>query len=132
MSMYEMVFGDGDAGIGWLGALGFSHTTDVGRYRSAWLEQPVGEEPRIAVYTRNGGGNRDEYSSVFAELAQHEHYLSDRDDEFDSTYATIYFSLPTILIEEMDEAVPDWRERVQPQVDTSARWGAAIDAIGTP
>jgi len=79
---------------------------DVGRFRDAYIS-----EGKIAVYTRNGGGNRDHwdfdyYDSAEGEscpcpgcvityhLPMHPNYLSDKDDDFDSTYATIYFSIP--------------------------------------
>jgi hypothetical protein len=57
----------------------------------------------VAIYTRQGGGNRecwcDDYdnhedyclSANNEELTNHPNYLSDSDDDFDSTYATFYF-----------------------------------------
>jgi len=62
---------------------------DVGRFRDCFVAN--GE---IAIYTRNGGGNRPDYWEVFEKLSRHPSYLRDEDDEFDSTYATIYFSFP--------------------------------------
>lgn len=139
MSLYEIMFGDGKRGWPLLSALGFEKVTDVGRYRTAWLERdavsPVGDDGivncRIAVYTRNGGGNREEYAQVFATLATHPCYLFDIDDEFDATYATIYFSMPEVLVDQLDTLTPEWRDRLQDAVDTSARWKKAIAALET-
>lgn len=68
MSMYELVFDDGEKGLPLLAVLGFKKASDVGRYRSAWLEKDDKGIVRIAVYTRNGGGNRNEYQSLIDEL----------------------------------------------------------------
>lgn len=62
-----------------------------GRFRDAWLNSDGME---IHIYTRNGGGNREEYWYVFKILRSHPQYLRDIDDEFDSTYATIVFRVP--------------------------------------
>ena len=88
MSMYNMIHGQNPLSVIYLKMLGLS-PDDVGRFRDCYLN---GDE--IAVYTRNGGGNRESYEEVFAELEEHENYLRDEDDEFDCTYATIYFSIP--------------------------------------
>jgi hypothetical protein len=50
--LYNMVFGTNDLAVILLSALGFKKT-DVGRFRDAVIS-----EGTIAVYTRNGGGNR--------------------------------------------------------------------------
>jgi hypothetical protein len=78
---------------------------DVGRFRDAYIA-----DGKIAIYTRNGGGNRECWEThgdgddpgcscpgciIEEVLPQHPHYLYDEDDDFDSTYATIYFSFPT-------------------------------------
>lgn len=57
-SLYGMVFGrvDGARSLVWLA--GFTRLDHVGRFRDAWLERHEDGEPRIAIYTRNGGGNR--------------------------------------------------------------------------
>lgn len=48
----------------------------------------------ISVYTRVGGGNREEYSDEIAALRAHPNYVMDYDDSFDSTFATFVFSAP--------------------------------------
>lgn len=125
MSMYGMLFGDGSRGHVLLLSLGFAKVGDVGRYRDAWLEKGDDGETRIAIYTRNGGGNREEYESVFEALRKHPLYLFDLDDDFDFTYATIYFSLP----EELADAVKKFE--IPDTVDMSKVWQDAIDVLRT-
>lgn len=168
MSMYGLLHGENSDADLLLAALGLTRN-DVGRYRDAW----VSEKGEIAVYTRNGGGNRQcwhedspEYGSAECEnepypktvreyerrplstrecgceggptylgaptthdhptgrmveetryrclkpdsdgcacpgctiqyrLRKHPLYVTDRDDEFDSTYATIFFRAPDAI-----------------------------------
>lgn len=173
MSMYSLVFGSNPRGPLVLATLGLT-PSDVGRYRDAFVAK--GE---IAVYTRNGGGNRscvceddpkygnarckhhtseseeDEYTTsglitptgkrvmvtwyhceapnspecgcygcaISHRLPKHPCYLRDRDDDFDSTYATIYFRFPEEHAEDL--AKLDSGEPFEP----SKRWLDAIDAL---
>jgi hypothetical protein len=120
--MYNMVMGDGNEGVRGgilVTALG---GPDVGRFRDAWVEKGEDGEPVIAIYTRNGGGNRESYEEVITGLQAHPLYLRDADDDFDSTYATFYFSAPEELREQL-------REVAQEPVNMSERWLAAIDAL---
>lgn len=173
-----MVFGANAMGPAILATLGLS-PGQVGRYRDCFVAN--GE---IAVYTRNGCGNRecchadsgpddwdgvpgfcvgpsrevevDEYvlSSgqyrktgrrvmekqqrcekpdsaecgctgcvVSHRLPKHPSYLRDRDDDFDCTYCTTYFSFPPEFAEELKRL--DSGENFDP----SARWLAAFDAL---
>lgn len=144
MSLYEMVFADGEEGLPLLGALGFKSVSDVGRYRSSWIEKGEDGIPRIAVYTRNGGGNRECWKddlkdgeechcvgcTIEHDLPKHPQYLFDQDDEFDCTYATIYFSIPDNLKKMLDEADSDWVNKVQDEVNMSETWKKVIDSIG--
>jgi hypothetical protein len=125
MGMYNAVFGDGQRGYPLLAVLGFEQVSDVGRYRDAWVEK--GEEGgyRIAVYTRNGGNNREEYMPDF--LA-HPYYLRDQDDEYDNTYATIYFSCPPELYAMVMAAEAEGVSFPGP-IDMSQEWQKAIQAL---
>jgi hypothetical protein len=74
------------------------------------VEEGEDHKPEIHVYTRNGGGNRQHWSFSYENdageacecpgciiehrLPKHPNYLSDHDDDFDCTYATIHFSVP--------------------------------------
>ena len=102
MSLYNMMFGNSPlAGIT-LGALNLT-PNDVPRFRDAYFEA---DEDRLVIYTRTGGGNREyygapdgydneEYEGPFnLDLEAHPNYLFDEDDDFDSTYAYFYFSIP--------------------------------------
>lgn len=62
-----------------------------GRYRDIFLNE---DGTQIVLYTRNGGGNRESYSYIFQVLSGHPNYIKDWDDDFDSTYAYISFSVP--------------------------------------
>lgn len=133
MSMYDLVAGDGgqhDRGSVLLAVLG---NPDPGRFRDAWVERDESGEPIIAIYTRNGGGNRECYCGDDDEpgsctgcrgeaFAAHPLHLRNADDTFDSTYATYYFSVP-----------PEYRDELagyaQDHVDMSANWLALIDGL---
>ena len=62
---------------------------DFGRFRNVYMSDGY-----IIVHTRCGGGNRESYEYVFEEMSQHPWYSHDEDDDFDSTYADIYFKVP--------------------------------------
>lgn len=62
-----------------------------GRFRDIYLNA---DGTKILLYTRNGGGNREDYQQVFDELETHPNYVKDYDDDFDCTYATIEFTVP--------------------------------------
>lgn len=135
--MYDLVAGDGhqrSRGDILLEVLG---NPDPGRFRDAWVEvDPEGGNPIIAIYTRNGGGNREcwcddgdheQYGPCTAlkgeALTAHPLYIRDVDDDFDATYATYYFRAP----EEYAEML---RDVAQEHVDTSQRWLDLIAALG--
>lgn len=114
----------------------------VGRFRDTWLELDEQGEPRIALYTRNGGGNRPDYTKQTAFLQGHPEYLFDRDDTFDSTYATYYFKVPQDFPAHLS-GIGGWTEEEWPRlralmiqnkalpepVDTSQRWLDAIEKL---
>jgi hypothetical protein len=115
MSMYNMIFGENQMATVLLEMLGLSRER-VPRYRDCYWN---GAE--IAIYTRTGGGNRDFYESEGScrdnypedfvkpeddaawsppcgpwndDLRALSTFLRDEDDDFDSTYATFFFSAP--------------------------------------
>ena len=86
--MYNMIFGMNPDTDNILQLLGKTQA-DFGRFRSVFLEDGY-----IVVHTRNGGGNREDYEDVFDEMSEHPWYSHDADDDFDCTYANIYFKVP--------------------------------------
>lgn len=84
------------------------------RLRDAWVEKDD-DGPVIHVYTRVGGGNRNDYADVIEALRGNENYLRDADDRFDATYASFWFRVP----EKFAKYVEDFA--VAP-VDTGKRW----------
>lgn len=143
--MYDMVLGDGHQGERaetLLHAVLNLRRRDFGRFRDCWAEVGWDGHLRIAVYTRNGGGNRPAYEEHTNRLKQHPEYLSDVDDRFDSTYATYYFRFPTeppahvtgiapYCDQEFWDALTKRIKDNAPQqpVDTDARWKDALDKI---
>ena len=103
MSLYNMLFGRNPASRLLLAMLNLTEG-DVGRFRDCHLQRgdrlEEGQEPaadaplRICVYTRNGGGNRDDYEAVTEALRALPEYVTDFDDDFDCTYASYIFKVP--------------------------------------
>ena len=131
MSMYGIVHGQNSLSDIILACLDLTRN-GVGRFRDAHVAN--GE---IAIYTRNGGGNRDCWDDACApederechcvgciisfHLPKHPHYLRDEDDDFDHTYATIYFRIPP---EHAELLAPMERGEWKPD----ERWHAALEA----
>lgn len=99
--MYNMLFGESSNADKLLTILGLSRK-DFYRYRDCYLS----DEKLIAVYTRGGGNNRICYDescdespdcvvTIQDKLRKHPLYDHDCDDDFDNTYATFYFRLPS-------------------------------------
>jgi hypothetical protein len=93
MSLYNALFGMNPAAGYLLGSLNKTDG-DFGRFRDAYYEKKDDGTGRIIVYTRCGGGNRDDYEFVFNEMEVHPLYLTNYDDDFDSTYAYFEFLAP--------------------------------------
>jgi hypothetical protein len=111
MSLYNMIFGVNPNSDQLLGLLGKSRD-DFGRYRDVYVEDNY-----IVVHTRNGGGNRESYEDVFEEMSTHPWYSHDEDDDFDCTYANIYFLIPedklktyVALLEQGRNPSESWKE----------------------
>ena len=77
MRLYNLVFGEHDHADLLLSCLGLSKG-DFGRFRPAYIG-----DGQIVVYTRVGGGNREDYESVFVQMQKHPNFLRDEDDDFD-------------------------------------------------
>lgn len=118
--MYNMIFGQNPAADLLLGVLGLTKES-VGRFRDVFLT----EDGEIAIYTRNGGGNREQYQETLDRLSTMPGWLRDEDDDFDCTYATIYFAVPPAAVELVASLS-------KPTTDTpSERWAAMLEALRT-
>lgn len=120
MSMYHLIFGVNPSAQAILATLQLT-PADVGRFRDCFVA-----DGEIVVYTRNGGGNRPDYQPVFDRLRAHPDYLRDADDDFDATYATIYFRLPDAyaeILRPLDIGGP---------FDPSQRWKSRLAAMERP
>ncbi len=90
MSLYNNLFGfSPEAGL-LLTILNIDMNT-IPRFRDCYFDV---EKNAIVIHTRTGGGNREDYVKENQSLAQHDCYKYDCDDDFDSTYANFYFSIP--------------------------------------
>jgi hypothetical protein len=68
---------------------------DPPRFRDCMLvKDEESGELQIFVLTRTGGGNRECYESDNEDMQDHPCYISDRDAEFDCTYAEWFFRVP--------------------------------------
>lgn len=78
-----------------LAVLGLKES-DIERFRDCGIDF---DNKQIYVYTRTGGGNRDDYPNE--NLTSSPYYLWDEDDNYDSTYATYYFKFPDEIAGDM-------------------------------
>lgn len=103
MSMYNLVFGTS----GWprgVMALVIPNPDMIGRYRDHWMEAVDNDDALVlAIYTRMGGGNREDYAETLAALHALPEFLSDDDDTYDSTYCTLRFKVTKAKAQEMIE-----------------------------
>jgi hypothetical protein len=125
--LYNIVFGYDPAAPVVLVLLGVepTKTKDIPRFRDAWVDARE-ESPRLVIYTRTGGANRQEYEVGIAELRQLPGYLGDEDDPFDTTYASFYYAVP----DKYKALVADIVSHGFARTDTPGdRWLAAINQI---
>lgn len=88
MSLYNMLFGRNPQSSLLLAVIGLREN-DVERLRDV----SVADDGRIEVYTRTGGGNREDYPNLIMRRAPG--WAGSVDDEFDYTYCTDTFEVPT-------------------------------------
>lgn len=116
MSLYNMLFGANDTSAFLLALLGKT-AGDFGRYRDVYVT-----ENHIVVHTRNGGGNREDYEDVFDEMSDHPLYDYDEDDDFDCTYANIYFKHPAGYEEVL-------KEMAEGTITPAEKWKLLFDQL---
>lgn len=135
--MYSLVFGSRGDQLYGVAKFLLGEETHTGRYRDMWFEEnpadPSGESCILAIYTRNGGGNREEYDPQIKSMQVHPAYVEDADDSFDSTYATFRFVFKFSELDEKDPGMGDAvRDQLVERVDMSEVWQEAIARIGKP
>ena len=112
MSLYNMLFGENPMSEQLKEILdldGENKKWPTGRFRDIFLSE---DGTKIILYTRNGGGNRECWEEdtedgercdcpgcvISCILPNHPNYIKDYDDDFDSTYAYIEFSVPEMWL----------------------------------
>ena len=116
--LYNTLFGVNPIADTLLFILGYTRG-DCGRFRDCYISDNT-----IVIYTRNGGGNREEYEDVFETMSQHPCFLSEADDDFDCTYASITFSFPEDFKDELT-ALASQSETITP----SEKWEKLISDL---
>lgn len=95
MSLYNFLFGVNNETPILLGMLSLNMEY-FSRFRDVEL---IANGTKIQVLTRTGGGNREDYKENWEKIRANQFYITDYDDDFDSTYAYIEFKVPEQYIE---------------------------------
>jgi hypothetical protein len=74
---------------------------EIPRWRDTYTTKSNNGELRIVIYTRTGGGNRDEHREENKALRNHPLCLGDADDSFDSTFNNFFFSIPAAFLDSL-------------------------------
>jgi hypothetical protein len=136
VSLYNMLFGVNPMSDVLLAALGLDRAK-VGRFRDCYIDGKF-----IVVHTRNGGGNRDHWEGwdgstgegadcpccgCFITYRAHKHpnYSHDRDDDFDCTYADIFYTFPAEYSAELTALSEQQGEPPKP----GERWQALLASL---
>jgi hypothetical protein len=90
MSLYNALFGYNKFAHILLRILDLD-VVDVPRFRDCYLNE-AGDE--IIIFTRTGGGNREEYEAQNEALRKRPGFIADADDTLDVTYAKFRYSVP--------------------------------------
>ena len=101
MSIYHMMHGIKPSTFFILPMLG-KHPDEYPRFRDCFTADE--EHPQfddfIHIYTRVGGGNREDYQDEIDKMRAMPGYITDFDDSFDCTYATFVFAIPEQFVED--------------------------------
>lgn len=92
MSLYNMLFGRNSNTDMVLAIIGLKEC-DIQRLRNCSIED---DGKTISVYTRTGGGNREDYPNNI--MRKRPEWKSSYDDDFDNTYCDDHFNVPTEFI----------------------------------
>ena len=114
--LYNALFGMNPDRDKLLSLLGLS-VNDFYRFRDCYLT----EDGQIAVYTRGGGGNRDDHEDPRTEFGNNPNFLGAEDDDFDCTYMTYTFKVP-------DEAKAVL-EGMEPTLPPAEKWSSLLASL---
>lgn len=109
MSLYNALFGNNPLSDVLLAIINLP-ADQIPRFRDTKIAEGG---KQIMVFTRTGGGNREEYGEQNDAMTKHPLYVSDRDSDFDSTYAEFYFRVPdeflaqVVALAEQDKGTTD-------------------------
>lgn len=106
MSLYNMVNGVKPGAFFLLPLLDKGHhPDDFPRFRDFFVgdEERPDTKDKFIVYTRTGGGNRDEYVDQNNWIRSLKGFLFDYDDSFDSTFACWIFEPPKEFEEDIEK-----------------------------
>ena len=106
MNLYNMVNRVNPAAFFILPMLG-KHPDEYPRFRDCFTadEEHPEYDNFIHIYTRVGGGNREYYQEEIEELRATDGYVTDFDDNFDSTFATFVFGVPEQFKDDFSKAL---------------------------
>lgn len=104
MNLYNMTNGVNPATFVVLPMLG-KHPDEYPRFRDCFLadEERPELKDHIHVYTRTGGGNREDYEAENQAIRQIPGFVTDYDDGFDRTYASWVFRVPEYWKDDYDK-----------------------------
>jgi len=95
MGLYNSLFGVNPAAGIVVKILKAEGLEGIPRFRDAYVnEDENSKELQFVVFTRTGGGNREEYEAENDAMTQHPLAISNEDDDFDCTYAYFRFKVP--------------------------------------
>jgi hypothetical protein len=95
MNMYNLVRGGFNPAAFWVVKWLHADFNLIPRFRDAFVRWNSDKtEPELIIFTRTGGGNREDYEEGITYLRSLPGYLRDADDEFDATYALFYYQCP--------------------------------------
>ena len=139
MSLYNLLFGKSPQTEIALTVAGL-RDKELGRFRDAYLIKKD-NQIMVAVYTRNGGGNRECWNDkcniehqtcpgcviTYADRL-FPNFITDEDDDFDCTYATMYFSILDEFKDEVQKLVNEHPEFFEHE-SLSDRFSKIMDAM---
>lgn len=109
MSLYNLLFGINSHTPILLAVLGLKEN-DVERLRNVFVSE---DGTKIEIYTRTGGGNRDDYPQMT--MRHLPTWISSSDDDFDETYCTDKFSIPEEFIGDVKNLSNVFKHGLRPE-----------------